>query len=130
MLIKLDTTPDRKPVVLATASKMDDVLPPKARARNFFPESRRDEVADDARLGSVTAPVKSDTFTFEGASETSLNNWLIKVGSPALLASPPKRQAVDDSRPWDTACLGSPKSDAISPIVRGSKVLNSELKTG
>jgi hypothetical protein len=74
MLIKLDTTPDRKPLDLATASKMDDWLPPKARERNFFPESRRDVVADDARLGSATALVKSDAFTFAGASETSLNN--------------------------------------------------------
>src|SRR5580765_2783682 len=85
-------------------------------------------MADDARLGSVTAPVTSDTFTFAGACETRSNNWLIHVESPALFASPARRQAVDDSRPWDTACLGSPKRDAMSPILRESKVLKSELK--
>jgi hypothetical protein len=103
-------------------------LEPKARERNFFPESRRDEMGDDARLGSVTAPVTDDTFTFAGACEMRSNNWLIHVESPALFASPETRQAVDDSRPWDMACWGSPKLDAMSPILRESKVLKSELK--
>lgn len=63
-------------------------------------------MADDAWLGSVTAPVKSFTLIFEGACEMTLNNSLIHVESLALLAIAPRRQAEDNSRPLDTASLG------------------------
>jgi hypothetical protein len=127
MLIRLVTTLERKPVDFPTASMTDDWLCPKMSDRKPLPESRSEAVAGDPLLGPVTVFAKSDTFTFDGACETRLKIWLIHVESPALLASPPIRLAVDDSNPMDTACGGSPRCDAISLSLRESNMLKSEL---
>jgi hypothetical protein len=86
-------------------------------------------VPEDARLGSIAALATSDTFTFRGASETSLNNWFIQLESPTLFARPARRVAVDVSKPCDIACSGAPSRDAMSPMLREPRVVRSELKT-
>src|SRR5580704_9440597 len=106
MLIKPVTIPGRRPLDPPIASMIEACWPPKASDRSFCPELIRDEVAVDAPLGSVTAPITSDALIFEGACETSLNNPLIDVISPALFASAVRRQADDDSRPLAMASLG------------------------
>jgi hypothetical protein len=95
--------------------------------RKPLPASKSEEVADDPRIEPVTEFTRSGMLTLEGACETSLKTWLIHVESPALFASPPIKLAVDDSNPLETACGDSPRWDAISPILRESSVLKSEL---
>jgi hypothetical protein len=129
MLIMRDIAPGCNPQNFAAASNMDDCMPPKARARKFFPESRRDAVAGDARLGSITALATSDAFTLAGAPETRSNIRFIQPASPVLFASAPRRVAFEVSQAFDTACSGAPSCDAKSLTARESRALKSELKT-
>jgi hypothetical protein len=104
-------------------------MPPKARPRKFFPASRRDAVAGDARLGSIAALATSDTFTLAGDPETRSNIRFIQPESPVLFANAPRRVAFEVSQAFDTACSGAPSCDAKSPMARESRALKSELKT-
>jgi hypothetical protein len=97
------------------------------RERKVLPESRREEVAGDPLLDPVAEFASSDTFTVEGDCEMNLKTWVIHVGSPALLASPPIKAAVDDSKPCEMASEDSPRRDAIAPILTESNASKSEL---
>src|SRR5580704_14009797 len=129
MLTRLVAELPRRTADLLIASTNEDWLAPTARDRNFLRESRREAVDADASPEPVTALAKFDTLISDGACATRSKIWLIELGSLDRPAKLLISDAVDDSRPRDTACPGSPRRPAISLMLLESSRLKSDENT-
>jgi hypothetical protein len=70
---KLDRDVARRPAILPIASIIEGWLLPKASDISFLPESKMELMLADGWSTPVTALVKVDAFTSDGACETRRN---------------------------------------------------------